>query len=235
MTTGFWLLVTLLLLMSYVFFIPVFRRHGGSEALASREALNLELHRQREAELLLEVSDGEAREGLLQESARNLLGDLDLAAEKPLSDRSKGRLGLIITLCLLPMVILVSYLGLGQPGMIEPRPAGMAAAGDIEASIQRLAERLKEHPDDTEGWMLLGRSLEATQQFDKAARAYEFALKGEPDNVDIKAALAEVLAQSRQGHLAGRPAELVQEILRQEPTHKTALWMAGIALSLIHI
>lgn len=228
MMIGFWLAAGLLLLLGYAFFIPAFIRQSNPETLPDRERVNLELHRQRQAELASEVTDSSERELLAEESARSLLGDLDSGIERHCAEPSAGRIPLIVTLCLLPMVILVAYLAVGRPDMIDGQSA-QTATREIEASIQHLAERLKEHPDDVEGWMLLGRALEATRQFDKAAKAYEVALKLAPDNIDIKAIYAEALAEAQQGQLAGKPIELVQEILAQDPLNKTALWMAGIA------
>ncbi len=228
--TEFWLLAGLLLLLGYVFFIPVFMRQPATAPQVSRQDINLELHRQRQHELAAEDLDAAERDSLLQESARNLLTDLDHATEKPQAENKQGQIALIVSLCLLPMVIVVAYLSLGQPDMLNESTSPSASAPNtMEASIQKLAERLKEHPDDVEGWILLGRSLEATRQFERAATAYEFALKQTPDNVEIKAFYAEALAEANEGRLMGKPLQLVQEILAQDPLNKTALWMAGIA------
>lgn len=229
--TGFWLVATLLLLLGYVFFIPAFNPKPGSAP--RRDRLNILLHRQRQGELAQEESDSQNRALLEAESSRNLLNDLESPMELESGDLNRGRIPLIITLCLLPMVILVTYLGLGRPDMIDGIPPTSAKTGnsadDMNASIQRLAERLKNNPNDVEGWMLLGRSLQSTRQFDQAAEAYAYGLKLEPDNPDIKAMYAESLAEANQGKLAGRPVELIEEVLKTDPQHKNALWLAGIA------
>jgi len=227
--TGFWLVATLLLLPGYVFFVPVFNPKPRPGTLR-RDRLNMLLHRQPQTERVQEEPDRQNREWLEAESARNLLDDLDTSAEPASPDTTtRGRIPVIITLCLLPMVILVSYLGLGRPDLIEGLPTPAGQAGDLNASIQKLAERLKTNPNDVEGWMLLGRSLQTTRQYDQAAEAYGYALKLDADNPDIKALYAESLAEANQGRLSGRPAQLIQEVLQKDPQHKTALWLAGIA------
>jgi cytochrome c-type biogenesis protein CcmH len=229
--TGFWLVATLLLLLGYVFFIPAFYPKPRADMAPRRDRLNILLHRQRQSELALEEADGQNREWLEAESARNLLNDLDAAPEQAHTDTTRGRIPLIMTLCLLPMVILVLYLGLGRPDMIEGQPSPSTALedNDINASIQKLAERLRNDPADVDGWMLLGRSLQTIRQYDKAAEAYGYALKLEADNLDIKALYAESLAEANQGRLAGKPAELVQEVLSKDPQHKNGLWLAALA------
>lgn len=228
--TGFWLLATLLLLLGYVFFIPVFISKSRPPIVPGRDQVNLFLFKQRQTELAQEDFDGQNRELLEAESARNLMSDLEVTKEKPAGDVSKGRIPLIVALCLAPMLILIAYMGFGSPDIIGSLPPA-PAANDMEASIQGLAERLRDHPDDVEGWMLLGRSLQTIRQFDKAAEAYGYAQKLSPDDLDIKALYAEALADASQGRLVGKPAELIQEILQKDPLHKTALWMAGIAAS----
>ena len=229
--TGFWLVATLLLLLGYVFFIPAFNPKLRASTAPRRDRLNILLHRQRQNELAQEELDGQNREWLEAESARNLLNDLEAPQEQQDTDTTRGRIPLIITLCLLPMVILVTYLGLGRPDLIEglPPPPTAMEDNDINASIQKLAERLRNDPNDVDGWMLLGRSLQTIRQYDKAAEAYGYALKLEADNLDIKALYAESLAEAHQGRLEGKPAELVQEVLSKDPRHKNALWLAGIA------
>jgi cytochrome c-type biogenesis protein CcmH len=54
-------------------------------------------------------------------------------------------------------------------------------------------------------------------------------MKLAPEDLDLKALYAEALAEANQGLIAGKPAEIVEEILRKNPNHKGGLWMAGVA------
>jgi cytochrome c-type biogenesis protein CcmH len=224
--TEFWIAAALMLLAGYVFFIPALSGKIRNSAL-NRARLNLFLHRQRQQELAQEALSPEELARLAAESERNLLGDLEAAADRDTKPARAGRAALMAALAILPVLALAAYLALGRPDLLDQPPADDMAS--VEESIQKLAERLKQKPDDLEGWVLLGRSLQATRQPDKAVTAYEFALKLAPDNLDLKGLYAEALAEANQGSTAGKPIEIIEEILRKDPNHKGGLWMAGVA------
>lgn len=66
-----------------------------------------------------------------------------------------------------------------------------------EAMVARLAARLQEHPDDPDGWARLGRSYMVLGHPDKAADAYQHAVKLKPDDPALKAALEQAQAAAR--------------------------------------
>lgn len=224
--TGFWLSAVLLLIVGYVFFLPALLGKTGGGRI-NRAKLNLLLHRQRQTELAQEAASPEDLARLTAESERNLLGDLEAAEETKAQSSNRGRSAVLATLAIVPIMALTLYLALGRIDLVGVRtPNNMA---DVQESIRLLAERLAKQPNDLEGWVLLARSLQATNQPDKALKAYEFALKLAPEDLDIKAFYAQALAETHQGSMAGKPTEIVDEILKKNPDHQTALWMAGIA------
>jgi cytochrome c-type biogenesis protein CcmH len=224
--TGFWLLAVLILAVGYIFFLPALLGKTGGGRI-NRARLNLLLHRQRQTELAQEAASPEDLERLTAESERNLLGELETSEETKTQAGTRGRSVVLATLAIIPIMALTLYLALGRIDLIDTRaPNNMA---DVQESIRLLAERLAKQPNDLEGWVLLARSLQATDQPDKALKAYEFALKLAPEDLDIKAFYAQALAETHQGSMLGKPTEIVDEILKKNPDHRTALWMAGIA------
>ncbi len=222
----FWIAAAAMLLLGYVFFIPALSGRVRREPL-SRAKLNLALHQQRQRELAHEAAGSEAMKELTSESERNLLYDLEAATKRPAKPAASGRAALAAALAILPIFALIAYLALGRPDLLG-QPAAPTMA-DVEESIQRLAERLRAKPDDLEGWVLLGRSLQETRRPEQAVTAYQFALKLAPDNLDLKGLYAEALAEANHGTIAGKPAEIIEEILRKDPNHKAGLWLAGAA------
>ena len=85
----------------------------------------------------------------------------------------------------------------------------------MEQAIAKLADKLKQNPDDAEGWTLLGRAYEATQRFEQARdalkHAYDLA-KGDPD---VAVAYAEALAlSSPTRRIEGEPRQILDAALK---------------------
>ncbi|TAN52296.1 MAG: c-type cytochrome biogenesis protein CcmI [Methylococcaceae bacterium] len=248
----FFLWAGALLAVAYLLFIPALLGKSGSAVPA--QAVPLLLYRQRCRELQQELEQGslepEAFEQLSRELDLQLLADSadasgphpnrlrpprfalpageGLAATAP---RSQGRWPVLLALLVLPFLAYGLYAHLGRPDLLDA-PANLATAPDsktLNENIQRLAQRLENTPDDLQGWMLLARSYQVTQQADKAQAAYRKAMALAPDNLDVKALYAQAVAESQGNRLQGRPAQLVADILAADPNHPTGLWLAGLA------
>ena len=57
---------------------------------------------------------------------------------------------------------------------------------DMQAAIARLADKLREHPDDAQGWALLGRTYKATEHYPEARDAFKHALYVEPGDAGLE-------------------------------------------------
>lgn len=232
----FWIAAVALLLLAYVFFIPVLFGKGRP-AGANRAQWNLLLYRQRQGELQDEAATPAELERLRAEAERNLLGDLETTQAAAMQAADSGKLPVMMMLVALPALAILGYLILGRPDLVGQNIQRMAAsaeapeeekhAGDMEASISALAERMQQNPDDQQGWMLLGRSYLITGKFDQAVAAYEHAVRLAPQDLDVKSYYAEALARAQQGRADGKPMQIIEEILARDPNHKNALWMAG--------
>lgn len=105
---------------------------------------------------------------------------------------------------------------------------GSGAAALTEA-LGRLEARLKDNPNDAEGWRMLGRSYVVTGQPDKAVAAYEKAIAaGAPDKADVTLDLAEALVLTNDPAQQGRAREIVDAALAANPKEQKALWYAGV-------
>jgi cytochrome c-type biogenesis protein CcmH len=61
---------------------------------------------------------------------------------------------------------------------------------DMQAAIARLAGKLRQHPEDTEGWALLGRTYKAMQQYAQARDAFRHAVDAAPGDTALAAEYA---------------------------------------------
>lgn len=104
---------------------------------------------------------------------------------------------------------------------VADTPAAMAA---------RLAKRLQDQPEDREGWLMLGRSYTALQQYPLAVRAYQRAYRlAEGRDAEALTGWAEALTLIDENELAGRAGRLFEEALALEPQNGKALFFSGIA------
>ena len=121
------------------------------------------------------------------------------------------------------------------PGARERVAAAAASSGEGHAigkeeflgMIQKLADRLKEQPDNVEGWVMLGRSYTVVGQFPDALKAYERAVALRPDDAQVLADYADSLAVNNNMTLAGEPMKWVRKALQVDPNNLKALALAG--------
>ncbi len=232
--TAFWLTAAVLLLAAYLLFWWSLRRPPRLNSEADLQA-NLAAHRQRRRELKRELNDGridrDQYEQLLAELDRDLLelSDRTAVEAKP---SYRGMAAVFAVLGTMPLAAMALYFALGRPDLLDGRTLqaqDRTAPPSLETAIAKIEARLRQHPDDLEGWVLLARSYQATGKAAKAVAAYRKALKLAPDHPDIQVRYAEALAQSRGGDLNGEPEKILQEVLKRHPDHPYALWLAGMA------
>jgi cytochrome c-type biogenesis protein CcmH len=61
---------------------------------------------------------------------------------------------------------------------------------DMQAAIAKLAGKLQQHPEDAEGWALLGRTYKAMQQYAQARDAFRHAVEAAPGDTALAAEYA---------------------------------------------
>lgn len=163
-----------------------------------------------------------------------------------------GRATATVVGAAIPLLAVILYSQIGTPKALAPgQPAapseaveiGPAAAGEeapagqpgaptqqeIEGRVAKLAERLKENPDDAQGWAMLARSYQNFKRYKEASEAYGRAAELTGDDAGLWADYGETLALANDSNLQGRPAELINKALELDPKHEKALWLAGNA------
>lgn len=103
-------------------------------------------------------------------------------------------------------------------------------AGEMDAMIAGLRQRLAESPEDLEGWLLLARSLKSTQRFAEAADALERAHALAPENPVVMADLAEAwIFETQDGRIPESSQAMLERALEIDPNLQKGLWLMGIA------
>jgi len=198
----------------------------------AREKL-AELEREKAAGDLDEESYAQAREELETGLLEDTEGDDMVARVRPASARA-ATVGVAI---LVPLLSIGLYMKLGSPQLLgmsgtpgAPNPHDMNAGGktlSMEEVLAKLEQRMRENPDDPEGWFMLGRVYQSMNRFADAVKAYEKLAALTDNHPQALIALADSLAMVQGGKLSGRPYELVREALDKDPEDATALWLAG--------
>jgi cytochrome c-type biogenesis protein CcmH len=129
----------------------------------------------------------------------------------------------------IPLVAILVYAMVGNPGVIALQDEAQATNRQIEAMVESLAAKMKERPDDVDGWKLLGRSYASLGRFPEAAEAYARAAARAPRDAEVLVDLADVLAMANGQRLAGDPERLIERALQIDPKNLKALALAGTA------
>jgi len=231
--TGFLLAAAaLLVIVLFILLRPLLRRHTGTTAVNERQEANLAILRGELRELehardegSLSASDFAQAQRELQ---RRLLEEADAVEHTPPARATSGRRTAIALLIALPLCAASGYALLGNPLALDPaNTQAPMSAQEVDALLQRLVERLKTNPDDTQGWVMLARSYKALGRFAESAEAFgraESQLDNEPS---LLADYAEVLAETKGGSFAGKPDELIARALKLSPNEPQALFLAG--------
>lgn len=100
----------------------------------------------------------------------------------------------------------------------------------VRGMVDRLAERLRDNPNDADGWLRLARAREVLGEVDAAREALRRAVAVAPQRVDARLALAFNLAGAAVTSRDPLPTEAAVEfgkVLEQAPDHPQALWFVG--------
>jgi len=101
-----------------------------------------------------------------------------------------------------------------------------------EGMVERLVHRLNDHPDDLDGWLMLGRSYAALQEYPLAVRAYERADRvADGRSSDALIGEADALTLMDDSQLNGQAGRLIERALAIDPTSPQALFFgAAVAM-----
>jgi cytochrome c-type biogenesis protein CcmH len=209
---------------------PLLRQRAAAQV--SRRTLNIAVYRDQLRELEADLRAGTLAQADYDRAQRELearlLEDVDhQAGEVP--RRHSGRALTVLLAIAVPTLALAVYFLVGSPAAIDPEAAQAASARQVEAMVGRLAARLKDNPDDVEGWKMLGRSYSVLGRFPEAADAYAKAAARAPRDAQLLADFAEALGMAHGQRLQGDPEKLIARALELDANNLKALALAGTA------
>ncbi|RSD31990.1 c-type cytochrome biogenesis protein CcmI [Vibrio pectenicida] len=214
--TLFWIVSAILILLSIVLIgIPIIRKKANNDDLL-RDELNKALYQDRLSELAEETQGGIVanQQELVDDLKQSLLDDV------PHQQRANPQSSISPLAILLPSVVFVVvlsyalYFKFGAWSQVEQwqqvsanlpalskkliTPEGGALSDDEMRDLTlALRTRLHYHPDDSTGWLLLGRIALADRNVTTAIGAMKKAYMLKPDDDDIKLGYAQALMLSQ--------------------------------------
>jgi len=240
----FFLFAVLMLALALLFLLlPLFKVAGG--ARTSERNLIETAYRTQFEELKTDLASGTLDVEQYEVSKRELetrrQEDLAQVATSAVADSPDSRMLARTALALgitVPIAAAALYAWLGQPEAIIVAAADTSAAApgnaphsvsgaQIEAMVEKLANRLKDNPNDLQGWYMLARSYANLGRFQDSLKALNQARRLAPNEPQLMADYADVLATSTGGNLEGEPAKLIQKALQLDPNNAKALALAG--------
>ena len=242
----FWSLAALLIAGALLFLLPPLLRRGMKTGAAApaNSALNVAVYRDQQRELEADRQSGAITDTQYEracvELERRLLDDVvdDAAADNAsasvsaLAPRPASRVPALIAGLAVPLVAVALYFAVGNPRALAPvaiptDTSKGVTAEQVEAMVAKLAERMKQNPDDPQGWAMLGKAYAVMNRYGDAAAAYAKAVERVPDNPHLLADYADALAMVQGQNLLGAPEVLIQRALKIDPNHAKSLALAG--------
>lgn len=128
------------------------------------------------------------------------------------------------------------YAMLGQPRLSSARaPATQDAeadnthpGGDVSAMIAQLEAKMRERPNDAEGWRLLGWSYLSTGRAADAVTAYEHAVALAPQNADYRSSEGEALVRAADGQVTPSALDAFHAALKDDPADPRAKYYLAV-------
>ena len=216
-------------------FLWVLLRERKPVTQASQAKANAKVYRDQILDLDREHDSGHISDQEWQQSrdelSLRLLEDTS-AVDDPAAKAEKPAIWTAVVLAVaLPLGSMGLYMWVGQPEALNPMAAktpDQVDPKDLAKMAQTLADKLQAKPDNLQGWVMLGRTYRALENFDAALKAYDSALKLSADD-DLKLERIEIIAMQRQGQFEGEPWNVIREVLQRDPQHFGALLTAGSA------
>jgi cytochrome c-type biogenesis protein CcmH len=250
--TLFWMITAGLTVLAMAFVaLPLLRKNVSSSITA--DELNLAIFKQQLAEL-----DNDLQAGILDQARydaartdleKELLTDIEPETKQTSQAGSKYARAMAGVALLVPIAALTLYQLVGFPDIIPllgsqsasngmPPAAHGTGAGStgqgkgqlppMDVLVERLAAKLKEQPDNLEGWIILGRSYMTMKNYPAAIKAYQTAIKLDDQNVNLLLAYSEALAATHGNDFTGQAAPLIEKAYTLAPQDPNVLWLNGV-------
>lgn len=106
--------------------------------------------------------------------------------------------------------------------------SGQMSVAPVDEMITSLETRLRDAPNDVEGWRMLGWSKFRTDDYAGAAAAYGQAVKLAPGDAETRSSYGESLSRAAGGLVTEDAAKALQAALKADPQDARARFLLGL-------
>jgi cytochrome c-type biogenesis protein CcmH len=234
----FWIICTLILIIALAFVVWPLWFAKNKDNTVLQDAANLEIIRDQLNELDNDLANGLLTQELHEQGKRELQSKLleevkDPQAVSKASARNPIKVLTVVLVVLIPLVSFGLYFKIGDRNALLPQSGHSMAEGfgevRSEPALRALEEKVAQSPDDPNALVVLARSYANMERFSDAARVYEQLTKIVPNEVELWADYADVLAMVHGQKFAGGPTRMIEKALLLDPNHPKSLALAGSA------
>jgi cytochrome c-type biogenesis protein CcmH len=246
MTDAFWIAATILIIFALAFVLyPIFFRSPASRERVDLRHQNLIAYRSRMKELDREHEAGSLDDATYQvmkdELAAAMLDDVsdDTLPARSVSGRRSAIVVAVLSVLLLPPATYMLYQQWGAMDRVE-QFITMQQIGDTDAAravqmtklTEKLREKLKDSPDNPDGWAMLGQSYMRLEKYQDAAWAFRNLADSVSEDTGASAVALGLSAQAlffdSQGAMTEDVTAAIKAALALNPDEVNALGLLGI-------
>jgi len=227
-----------MLLVAMLFVVLPLWRGSVKSKEVKRDGSNLEIFRDQIAEMDTDLRNGLLTPDMYEQGKRELQSRLldevgEAANATSTSARNPLKLLAIVLAVLLPIASIGLYLQVGNRLALSPQDSRDSEAGfsnrGSASELKALEEKVAANPDNPESVFLLARSYAEMERFSDAAQAFDKLTQMVPNEAQLWADYADVLAMASGRTLLGKPTKLIDKALTIDPANFKALALSGSA------
>ena len=245
MEINFWIICALLVVVALAIILPsLFSKQAPKDL--DRKKINRAVYEKKltelENDLDADLIDQEQYDIATSDLERSLIDDLE--DYKDVVFKKSNKVLPIFLLLAFPAVVVFTYLQLNN-GLVSLDPEfakkmatqqngqGQGMGNNmpaIEDAIADLEVKLKQDPDNLEGWTMLGRSYLVSKQYEDAVGAFAKANEiANGANPDVLVSYGEAKGFAANNTFDESSMQLFSKALKIDPNNERGLWYAGLA------
>ena len=234
----FWIICAFLLVIALLFVILPLWRGNLKNSIVQRDRANLEIFRDQIAEMDADLRNGLLTQEMYEQGKRELQSRLvDEVGEaqniSPVAVRDPLKILTLVLAVIVPVVVVGLYWQVGSQDAVLSQGsndnAAQFASVNSDTALKELEAKVAAQPLDGERLFQLARSYANMERYTEAAQAYDKLTKMVPNEAQLWADYADVLAMAAGKTLVGTPTKLLKKALALEPDNFKALALSGTA------